>query len=163
MDPALKLSELLAYAENESHRWQKWFQENPSALDVPLDIAQGKDARNLVLHIVAVDLRYAERLLGEEVTPYENFPSDVAILFETGDRAFQKLRGFLDSATEDEWKKVIEFPTRSMGTLTSSKRKIFVHTLLHSTRHWAQLATALRVAGYKQNWHHDFLFTEAIQ
>ncbi|MCU1309443.1 MAG: hypothetical protein JWO20_568 [Candidatus Angelobacter sp.] len=163
MDPALKLSELLAYAENESRRWQKWFQENPAALDVKLDIAQAKDVRNLVLHIVAVDTRYAERLLGEDVTPYETFPSDIAVLFETGERAFRKLRGFLDSATEEEWKKVIEFPSRSMGTLTSSKRKIFVHTLLHSTRHWAQLATTLRSAGYKQDWQHDFLFSEAIQ
>jgi uncharacterized damage-inducible protein DinB len=163
MDPALKLSELLAYAENESRRWQKWFQENPAALDVTLDIAQAQDVRNLVLHIVAVDTRYAERLLGEEVTAYENFPSDIAALFETGNRAFQKLRGFLDSAKEVEWKEIIEFPTRSMGTLTGSKRKIFIHTLLHSTRHWAQLATALRVAGYKQDWPHDFLFTEAIQ
>src|SRR5713101_2460454 len=129
MDPALKLSELLSYTENETRRWPKWFQENPAALDVSLDIAQAKDARNLVLHIVAVDLRYAERLLGEEVTPYENFPSDIAVLFETADRAFQKLRKFLDTTSEDEWKKVIEFPTRSMGTLTSSRRKIFVHTL----------------------------------
>jgi uncharacterized damage-inducible protein DinB len=162
MDPSLKMSELLAYAENEARLWEKWFHQNPAALDVPLDIAQAKNARDLVLHIVAVDQRYAERLQGEEVTPYENFPDDIAALFETGDRAFKKLRGFLDSATEDEWKKVIEFPTRSMGTLTSSKRKIFIHTLLHSTRHWAQLATALRVAGYKQNWPHDFLFTDAI-
>ncbi|MCU1308207.1 MAG: hypothetical protein JWN45_2902 [Acidobacteriaceae bacterium] len=163
MDPALKLSELLAYAENESRHWQKWFQENPAALDVKLDIAQAKDVRNLVLHIVAVDTRYAERLLGEEVSPYEKFPTEVTALFDSADRAFQKLRKFLDAAQENDWKQVIEFPTRSMGTLTSSKRKIFIHTLLHSTRHWAQLATALRSAGYKQDWQHDFLFTNAIE
>jgi uncharacterized damage-inducible protein DinB len=163
MDPALKLSELLAYAENESRLWQKWFLQNPDALDVKLDIAQAKDARNLVVHIIAVDLRYAERLLGEPVTAYEDMPSDIKELFAIADRAFQKLKKFLDATQEEEWKQVIEFPTRSMGTLTSSKRKIFVHTLLHSTRHWAQLATALRLAGYKQHWPHDFLFTDAVQ
>jgi uncharacterized damage-inducible protein DinB len=163
MDAGLKLSELLAYAEGESNRWRKWFADNPSALDVKLDIAQAKDARNLVLHIIAVDLRYAERLLGESITEYEDMPSDITELFAISERAFQKLKKFLDATQEDEWTQVIEFPTRSMGTLRASRRKIFIHTLLHSARHWAQLATTLRSSGYKQDWPHDFLFTDAVQ
>ena len=34
--------------------------------------------------------------------------------------------------------------------------------MLHGIRHWAQIATALRKAGYKQDWPHDFIFTEAV-
>ncbi|MCU1283705.1 MAG: DinB family protein [Acidobacteriales bacterium] len=162
MDPALRLSELLAYTEGETRKWRDWFARNPAALDVKLDIAQATDARTLVQHIVIVDLRYAERLLGEEVTAYENVTTDAVTLFATADRAFQKLRSFLSSATEDDWKFVMEFPTPSAGTLKSSKRKMFVHTLLHSARHWAQLATALRTAGFKTDWQHDFLMTDAI-
>jgi uncharacterized damage-inducible protein DinB len=163
MDPTLKLSEMLAYAEGESNRWRDWFQKNPAAMNVKIDIAQAADVRHLVQHIVAVDQRYAERLLGEEVTPYEKISTEPTEMFQTAGRSFEKLRRFLNSAKEDEWKAVTTFPTRSAGTLSASKRKIFVHTLLHSTRHWAQLATALRTAGFKQAWQHDFLFADAIE
>jgi uncharacterized damage-inducible protein DinB len=163
MDPGLKMEDLLNYSEAESHRWHNWFQKNPAAMDVKIDIAQAADVRHLVQHIVAVDQRYAERLLGEEITPYEKIPTETTEMFRTAEHAFEKLRDFLNSTAEEEWKAVITFPTRSAGTLTASKRKIFVHTLLHGMRHWAQLATALRTAGFKQDWPHDFLFTDAIE
>ena len=162
MDPALKLSDLLAYCESESHKWRDWFVKNPAALDVKVDIAQATSAALLVQHIVAVDLRYAERLLGDPVTDYKDLPKDAAGLFPVHDKAFAKFRQFLDSAHEEDWKTVIEFPTRSAGTLKASRKKIFIHSLLHSVRHWAQLATALRAAGFKQDWHHDFLMSEVM-
>jgi uncharacterized damage-inducible protein DinB len=163
MDPSFQLSELLAYARSESHKWRDWFQKNPAALEVKLDIAQATSAALLVQHIVAVDLRYAERLLGEQVTPYEKLPTDAKGIFAVADTAFARLKTFLDNAKEEDWKVVIEFPTRSAGTLSASRKKIFIHSLLHSVRHWAQLATALRAAGFKQDWQHDFLMTETMK
>src|ERR1043166_4405492 len=115
MDPALKCSDLLAYCESESHKWRDWFQKNPAALEVKLDIAQATSATLLVQHIIAVDLRYAERLLGEPVTDYKDLPTNAAGLFPIHDTACAKLRQYLEKATEDEWKAVIEFPTRSAG------------------------------------------------
>jgi len=38
-----------------------------------------------------------------------------------------------------------------------------VHALLHSVRHWAQLATALREAGHPTNWGKDFLYSEIME
>lgn len=108
-------------------------------------------------------LRYAERLLGEPVTPYEELPTDAKRIFAVADTAFAKLKTFLDTAKEEDWKVVIEFPTRSAGTLSASRKKIFIHSLLHSIRHWAHLATALRVAGFKQDWQHDFLMSETMK
>ncbi len=162
MDPTLKLSELLAYCESESHKWRDWFQKNPAALEVKTDIAQATSAAVLLQHIVAVDLRYAQRLLGEPVTDYKALPTDAVSLFKIADEAFAKFRGFLASAKDDDWKVVLEFPTRSAGTLSASRKKIFIHSLLHSVRHWAQLATALRAAGFKQDWPHDFLMTDTM-
>lgn len=162
MDPALRLAELLAYCGSESHKWRDWFAKNPTALKVKTDIAQATTAAQLVQHIVAVDLRYAQRLLGEPVTPYDSLPTDAESLFKIADDAFAKLRSFLDSAKEEDWKVVLEFPTRSAGTLSGSRKKIFIHTLLHSVRHWAQIATALRAEGFKQDWPHDFLMTETM-
>ena len=102
-------------------------------------------------------------MLGDPVTPYEKLPTDAEGIFAVADVAFAKLRMFLDSAKEEDWKVVIEFPTRSAGTLSASRKKIFIHSLLHSVRHWAQLATALRAAGFKQDWQHDFLMTETMR
>lgn len=68
----------------ETQRWHDWFQRNPTALDVALDIAQVKNVREFVLHIVAVDVRYAERLCGREVTAYEQMPRDIDALFAPG-------------------------------------------------------------------------------
>ena len=163
MDPALKLSDLLAYCESESRKWRAWFAKNPAALDVKLDIAQATSAALLVQHIVAVDLRYAERLLGDPVTDYKDLPTDAAGLFPVHDKAFARFRQFMDSAKEHDWTVVIEFQTRTAGTLSASKKKILIHSLMHSVRHWAQLATALRAAGFKQDWQHDFLMSEIMK
>jgi uncharacterized damage-inducible protein DinB len=57
----------------------------------------------------------------------------------------------------------LTFPTRTAGTLTASRRKIFIHALLHGVRHWAQLAACLRQQGYKQDWQHDFIFTGVVK
>jgi uncharacterized damage-inducible protein DinB len=160
---SLNFSELLDYTEAEYRRWHEWFKKNPSAFDVTTDIAESSDVRRLVLHIVAVDLRYAQRLLGEEVTAYEKLETSTEGLFATAETALKKMREFLAKANDGDWKQVITFPTMTAGTLTASKRKCLIHSLFHGARHWAQLASILRAAGYKQDWRHDFLFSEAMQ
>jgi hypothetical protein len=45
----------------------------------------------------------------------------------------------------------------------ASRRKIFIHALVHGVRHWAQLSTYLRQKGYKQDWQHDFIFSGVIK
>lgn len=160
---ALSADELLTFSAAETERWQQFFSANPQTLDLPIDIAQAKSVRELVLHIVAVELRYAERLLGEKVTEYAELPSGSAReLFSTSTRSAEMLRKFAQQADDAEWAKALTFPTRSAGTLSASKRKIFVHALLHGMRHWAQLATFLRQKGYEQTWRHDFIFSDAM-
>jgi uncharacterized damage-inducible protein DinB len=34
---------------------------------------------------------------------------------------------------------------------------------MHGIRHWAQLATLLRQAGYKTDWSHDLLMSDALE
>jgi uncharacterized damage-inducible protein DinB len=148
---------------SETKRWHEWFRRNPAALDVGLDIAQAKNVRELVLHIIAVDLRYAERLCGKEVTPYEQMPQDPDELFTLANETFERLRKYAQQAAQADLRSEIEFQTRSAGTLKASKRKILIHTLMHSIRHWAQLATALRQAGFKTDWQHDLLFSDVIE
>ena len=157
--------ELLAANEAETRKWRKWFDEQPATvLDVPLSIAQTKNVREFLLHIFAVELRYAERLKGLPITAYEYLPTaSVSDLFGVGENAARMYREYLATTSDEDLGTVIEFQTRTAGTLRSSKRKIFLHAMFHGVRHWAQLATALREAGYPTNWGKDFLYSEVMQ
>jgi len=161
----ISFAELLDWNESETKKWRTWFEAQPAAvLAVPVRIAQTKNVREFLLHIFAVELRYAERLNGQPVTGYEELPTgSVADLFGIGERARAGLRSYLANATDEQLKVVQEFQTRTAGTLRASERKMFVHTMLHSVRHWAQLATALREAGYETSWGKDFLFSEVME
>src|SRR5436305_6902996 len=57
---ALSTDELLNYCAEETQHWREWFEQNPAALDLPCDIAGTKNVREVVLHIAAIELRYAE-------------------------------------------------------------------------------------------------------
>jgi uncharacterized damage-inducible protein DinB len=161
----ISFTELLAANEAETRNWRKWFDGQPaSVLDVPLSIALAKNVREFLLHIFAVELRYAERLQGLPVTAYETLPTgNIADLFGIGDKARAMYREYMARAGDKDLATVIEFPTRTAGMLRSSKRKIFLHAMLHGVRHWAQLATALREAGYPTNWAKDFLYSEVME
>jgi uncharacterized damage-inducible protein DinB len=160
----ISFGELLAANEGETRKWRKWFDEQPAAvLEVPLSIALAKNVREFLLHIFAVELRYAERLKGLPITAYETLPAgSVTELFGVGDQARAMYRDYFATATDDDLATVIEFPTRTAGIVRASKRRIVVHALLHSVRHWAQLATALREAGYSTNWGKDFLYSDVM-
>jgi len=68
----ISFAELLAANQAETRNWRKWFDGQPaSVLDVALSIASTKNVREFLLHIFAVELRYAERLQGLPVTAYE--------------------------------------------------------------------------------------------
>ena len=164
MESGIRFQELMHYTDAETRRWREFLEQHPDALDLEVGIAGAKDIRGLVLHIFAVELRYAERLLGAAVTPYEQLPpGSLKEIFSIGDSARQKIRQYLAQATDADLRTVLTFETRTAGTVSSSKRKIVAHVLLHGTRHWAQVATALRQRGYKQDWPHDFIFTDAME
>jgi len=160
----ISFAELLQANESETARWRVWFDAQPATvLDVSLSIALAKDVREFLLHIFAVELRYAERLKGLAVTDYQTLPTQtVAELFGVSERARALYRDYLATVMDDDLAAVIEFPTRTAGIMRSSKRKIFLHAMLHGVRHWAQLATALREAGHPTNWGKDFLYSEVM-
>ncbi len=133
-------------------------------LDVPLSIALAKNVREFLLHIFAVELRYAERLAGLPITDYETLPTgSVSELFGIGERARAMYRDYFATSTDEDLASVMEFNTRTAGMQRASKRKMFAHAMLHGVRHWAQLATALREAGYATNWGKDFLYSDVME
>lgn len=160
----ISFSELLRFRDEETEHWQQFLRaQGAAALELPVEIA-GKTVRDLLLHIFAVELKYAERLAGAPLTRPDQLKKDTLDdLFAIAGRAQQHFRAFLGSATESVMKESITFPTLSAGEQTASKRKVLGHALLHSLRHWAQLTSEMRRRGHKTGWHHDFLFSDALK
>lgn len=158
---AYTYDQLLSYSDAENTQWRAWLSENPAALDVPFADGLLATIRGLVTHIFAVELRYTERLLGRDVTSYHDIHvHSVDELFALGDRARALLREYLSGMTEEDAAIVLTFVTMTVGTLSASKRKIASNVFLHGIRHWAQAATALRMAGFPRQWGHDMLLSE---
>ena len=159
----LSFRELMAYTDEETRRWEAWFRNAPAALEVKLGEGRWKTVGELIYHVFMVERRYADRLIGEPVTPYaEPTPREVDAIFAEYPEARRRLERFVAQATPAEWGETITFETIAAGTLTASKRKIVAHALVHGVRHWAQIATALRQAGQGEQWMHDLLGSSAL-
>ena len=154
---AITGAELQKWVEHTSDSWKKLLTERPEILSFPCDIRETKSVAELLQHVVAAELRYAERLNEIPQTPYESIPFDsVETIYATHDRAMELLRPLLDR-DEAFWETILEFQTRSAGTLRASRCTVLVHLLTHSIRHYAQLATLVRHHGVAHNWMLDYL------
>jgi uncharacterized damage-inducible protein DinB len=155
---------LLAYRDAETARWRTWFESHPeAALDVRLSDGPVGSVRHLIRHILAVELRYAQRLAGEPVTDWSEFREEtLEAIFALGDRARVLVGAFLAGATDAAFRERLTFTTLSAGTITASKHKILANFVNHGVRHWAQIATALRQAGYADQWPHDLLASDVL-
>jgi uncharacterized damage-inducible protein DinB len=149
--PALSADELLAWNERTSNGWRKLLTEHPELLSLPCDIAGTKTIAELMQHIVAVELRYAERLASLPPTDYAAISfASVEEIFATHDHAITTLRSLI--ASDIDWNERIDFVTRTWGPASSSRRTILFHAILHGIRHYAQLATLVRHHGAKPDW-----------
>lgn len=157
---ALRYDTLLELTSTEHHRWHDWFIERPKAWAVPFATGRMATIGGVVMHIFAVELRYAQRLLVEEVTDWEDFrQTSIDDVFELGDLARGQLVHFLTTAPEAELDRVLTFQTLTAGLVSASKYKIASNVFLHGIRHWAQVATVLRQNGFGDQWSHDMLLS----
>jgi len=159
---ALTGAELLAWVEHTSDEWKKLLTAQPEILAFPCDIRETQNVAQLLQHIVAVELRYAERLNEMPQTDYAAILYDsVAAIYATHDRAMELLRPLLERDAE-WWETVLEMKTRSAGTLRASRRTTLVHALTHSIRHYAQLATLVRTHGVKHDLMADYILMALV-
>jgi uncharacterized damage-inducible protein DinB len=157
---ALRYDTLLELTSTEHHRWHDWFIERPQAWAVPFATGRMATIGGVVMHIFGVELRYAQRLLDEEVTQWEDFrQTSIEDVFELGDLARGQLVHFLTTAPEAELDRVLNFQTLTAGLVSASKYKIASNVFLHGIRHWAQVATVLRQNGFGDQWSHDMLLS----
>lgn len=159
MNEGISFSELLDYSSEENHRWKQFFARHPQALDLPLDIAG--TVGQLVLHIFAVELYFANVISGQENADPDELPTEsLDNIFAVGEKAREKYLEFFSNAKTEDWTATVELRRIS---LKASKRKLIAQALTHSMRHWAQIATFLRQNGLKQEWRHDLLVSNALQ
>ena len=158
---ALTYNVLLEVTSTEHHRWRDWFVEHPKAWAIPFATGRMATIGGLVLHIFGVELRYAQRLLDQEVTAWEEFrQTSIDEVFDLGDNARGQLVHFLTTAPEKELDRVLTFQTLTAGTVSASKYKIASNIFLHDIRHWGQIATVLRQNGFVDQWPHDMLLSD---
>ena len=161
MDDGIRFLDLLAYTEIEHAKWKQFFVMHPQALDLPCDVAGSGTIRELVFHIFAVNLNFANMLLDLERPDFKALPhATLEELFAIDEDASRKLRQFLEKARPEDWT-----TKASLGFIKKdvSKRKMMTQAMLHGVHHRAQLATALRQQGLKQDWMHDFVLSDAME
>lgn len=163
MTPALTLDELLAWSDESTRKWLQFLAANPALQQLPCGIYGTASVLGLARHIVAVELRHSQRLAGLPVTPYDEIPEDsLEALFALHAETVERLRTLLADPTQD-WAAEIEFTTLSAGKMHATRRKVFAHALLHSIRHWAQVATLARAAGLLPGFAGDLLASSALE
>jgi uncharacterized damage-inducible protein DinB len=154
--PALTAEETMAWVELTSANWRDLVAAHPEILALPCDIIGVSTAGELLQHIVAVELRYAEQLSGLPPSDYSTIPFDSAdAIYATHQRAFILFRELL--ASNIDWNQKFDYVTRSMGPARSARKTILFHALMHAIRHYAQLATLVRQHGIKPGWQMDYL------
>ena len=156
----LTAEEILAWNDKTAQGWRQLLTTHPELLTHPCDIAGTKSVAELLQHIVAAQLRYAERLAGLPISDYATIHFDsVESIYATHDRAAAIFRQLFTS--DIDWSEPIDFTTRTMGTVRSNRKTILFHALLHGIRHYAQLASLVRQCGVKPDWQMDYLFMHA--
>jgi len=156
----LTAEEILAWNDKTAQGWRQLLTTHPELLTHPCDIAGTKSVAELLQHIVAAQLRYAERLAGLPISDYATIHFDsVESIYATHDRAATIFRQLFTS--DIDWSEPIDFTTRTMGTVRSNRKTILFHALLHGIRHYAQLASLVRQCGVKPDWQMDYLFMHA--
>jgi uncharacterized damage-inducible protein DinB len=165
MNPAITLEELLAWSHESSNFWQLLLDANPTLLDLPCGIGGALNVQEFVRHIWGVDLIWSQRIAGLPETKKDAWPTGpLDALFDLHLEAMRNLRALLDDPVRD-WNKRFELDRPGMPPELRypTHRKILAHALLHSQRHWAQLARLVRTAGFPSGFKGDLLLSSALE
>ena len=164
MSVGLSFAELLTWNDEASRFWKEHLETHPKLLALPCGIGGAKDVQMLVKHVWAADLRWAQRLAGVPETAKEAIPEGpLEALYAFHDHAVAIYRELLTRPAES-WEESYTLNTPALPEpITMSRRKVMGHALFHGQRHWAQLATLVRNAGFPSDFRGDMLFSKALR
>ena len=165
MSLGISLEELLAWNDEAANHWKIHCEANPALLQVPCDIGGSTTVQSFVRHIWLAELRWAQRLAALPVTDRDSAPTGpLDALFHCHSEAMEIYRNLL-AAPAREWEEIytLDLPNIPEEFKRLTRRKVAAHSLIHSQRHWSQLATLARQAGYPAGFHGDLLFSCALR
>jgi uncharacterized damage-inducible protein DinB len=161
----LSLNDLMEYTEWERRQWQDSFRTQG---DRVLEISAGPhgDGRigtigDAVRHIFGAEKRYIEWLSGHPISALTDLASvpanNIEALFKFGDLSRAGLKEFVRSWPAESWDATKDLRFTDLHIVAkATPRKIVIHVLMHEIRHWAQIATLLRMNGLVGDFH-DFI------
>jgi uncharacterized damage-inducible protein DinB len=160
-DVGISLAELLAWNDEAAHQWKSHLETNPALLEVACDIGNTGNVQGFVRHIWGGELRWANRLAGLENKEMPTGPLDAIFVAHVESRDL--FRGLIEGP-EAAWAEpyVLNFDWIPEDRRRVSRHKIAAHTLFHGHRHYAQLATLARTAGFPAQFRGDLLFSAAM-
>ena len=164
MSLTISYDELLRYTNGEREKWRAWLELHPQAIDTPVQPGgRLPTVGKLIDHIFIVERRHLQRLTGDKLSTETGLSgSNAGPLFDYGAsvrRELEQLARTLGDDAADEIRQ-IELRDRKWPT---TPRKLLFHILLHETRHWAQIAFAIRRAGLEPPGNHDLFYSKALK
>ena len=161
----LSYDELLRFTSNERDKWRVWFASNAAALEAPVQ-PSGRFATvgKLIDHIFLVERRHLQRLTGERLSTETGLTgNNAAPLFDYGASVRRELEQFVADLDADVAEQPRTIQVASGGEFTLTARKLLFHIVVHEIRHWAQIALAVRLAGFEPPGQHDLMYSTALR
>ena len=164
MSVQLGYEELLRYTNVEREKWRVWFGANPAALEAPVQPGgRLPTVGRTIDHIFLVERRHLQRLTDAPLSQTTGLTGNNAPpLFDYGSSVRRELEQFARDLDDDAADEVRRFEVRDRQW-PMTPRKLLFHILLHEIRHWAQIALAVRLAGFEPPGDHDLFYSSALR
>ena len=164
MSLTLAFDELLHYTSEERDKWRGWLLQHAAAMDAPVQPgARLPTVGKLIDHIFLVERRHLQRLAGAPLSDRTGLTGNNASpLFDYGASVRRELEQYVADLDDDVADQVRTFDVQDQQW-EMTPRKLLFHILLHETRHWAQIALAVRLAGFEPPGDHDLFYSKALR
>jgi uncharacterized damage-inducible protein DinB len=162
--PAITIQELLDWNVEAALFWKTCLDANPALLELPCEIAGSTNVLGFVRHIWGAELIWSQRVAKLPQMNKDDWPDGpLNELYNLHLEAIKNLRSILANPNV-KWEECIEFdyPWLPPSARRSTPRKMLANTLLHSHRHYAQLATLVRAAGHPSGFTGDLMHSGAL-
>src|SRR4029453_6164815 len=149
----------------EREKWRGWFSSHPTAMESPVQTSETRlpTVGKLIDHIFLVERRHLQRLRQERLSDSTGLSAQNAPpLFDYGASVRPELESFAETPDEDEADETRTFDVQNQQW-PMTPRKLLFHILLHEVRHWAQIALAVRLAGFEPPGQHDLFYSKAMK
>jgi uncharacterized damage-inducible protein DinB len=160
----LTFDEFRRYTQEERDKWRGWFMAHPDAMGIEVQPG-GRFASvgALIDHIFLVERRHVQRLRGSAVDTRTGLSGlNAPPLFDYGASVRRELEQVIAELDDDLADQPRTFTVQT-GDFVLTPRKLLFHCLLHETRHWAQIALAIRRAGLEPPGNHDLFYSKALK